>query len=511
MEKYTLETRHVSIEFPGVKALDDVNFSVSTGEIRAVVGANGAGKSTLMKVLAGANPTYTGDVLLNGEKVELREPVDAKKLGIQIVYQEVDTALIPTLSVAENIMINEMVMQGSYIMKWKYVREEAQKALDRLNIHNINVRTLVQNLTLAQKQMVLIARAVRMNCRFLILDEPTAPLSTSETEELFRIVRNLRETEHIAVIFISHRLNEILEICENYTVMRNGKIVDNSPVTEKTTTQEIVEKMLGRSIAENFPKEVCPIGDDMLVVDHLSGADGKVKDVSFHVRKGEIVGIAGLVGAGKSELCKTLFGDYKKTGGTIKLNGKELKIKTPSDAVRQGIALVPEERRKEGVLVNETVSFNLSAANLGEFCKASFINQKEVNQNAKKLVDELGIKTPSINQYVRNLSGGNQQKVAVGKWLAADEDVYIFDEPTKGVDVGAKRDIFRLINDIAKRGKAVIYASCENSELLSLTDRIYVMYSGRIVAELETSEASDPRITNFSVGGTEDKKQAANT
>lgn len=242
MEKYTLETRHVSIEFPGVKALDDVNFSVSTGEIRAVVGANGAGKSTLMKVLAGANPTYTGDVLLNGEKVELREPVDAKKLGIQIVYQEVDTALIPTLSVAENIMINEMVMQGSYIMKWKYVREEAQKALDRLNIHNINVRTLVQNLTLAQKQMVLIARAVRMNCRFLILDEPTAPLSTSETEELFRIVRNLRETEHIAVIFISHRLNEILEICENYTVMRNGKIVDNSPVTEKTTTQEIVEK-----------------------------------------------------------------------------------------------------------------------------------------------------------------------------------------------------------------------------------------------------------------------------
>jgi len=511
MENYTLETRHVSIEFPGVKALDDVNFSVSTGEIRAVVGANGAGKSTLMKVLAGANPTYTGDVLLNGEKVDLREPVDAKKLGIQIVYQEVDTALIPTLSVAENIMINEMVMQGSYIMKWKYVREEAKKALDRLNIHNINVRTLVQNLTLAQKQMVLIARAVRMDCRFLILDEPTAPLSTSETEELFRIVRKLRETENIAVIFISHRLNEILEICENYTVMRNGRIVDNSPVTEKTTTQEIVEKMLGRSIAENFPKEACPIGDDMLVVDHLSGADGKVKDVSLHVRKGEIVGIAGLVGAGKSELCKTLFGDYKKTGGTVKINGRELKIRTPSDAVRQGIALVPEERRKEGVLVNETVSFNLSAASLGDYCKASFINQKKVNANATKLVDELGIKTPSINQYVRNLSGGNQQKVAVGKWLAADEDVYIFDEPTKGVDVGAKRDIFRLINDIAKRGKAVIYASCENSELLSLTDRIYVMYSGRIVAELETSEASDPRITNFSVGGTEDKKQAANT
>ena len=325
-EKSTLETRHVSIEFPGVKALDDINFSVTTGEIRAVVGANGAGKSTLMKVLAGANPTYTGEVLMDGQKVELRHPVDAKKLGIQIVYQEVDTALVPTLSVAENIMLNEMVMHGGGMMKWKYVREEAKKALARLNIDNINVRTLVQNLSLAQKQMVLIARAVRMDCKFLILDEPTAPLSTSETEELFKIVRRLRETEGIAVIFISHRLNEILEICENYTVMRNGQIVGTSAITPKTTTKEIVEQMLGRSFEENFPKESCEIGEDLLKIDHLSGADGKVDDVSLHIRKGEIVGIAGLVGAGKSELCKTIFGAYKKTGGTITLNGRELKI-----------------------------------------------------------------------------------------------------------------------------------------------------------------------------------------
>ena len=502
-EKSTLETRHVSIEFPGVKALDDINFSVTTGEIRAVVGANGAGKSTLMKVLAGANPTYTGEVLMDGQKVELRHPVDAKKLGIQIVYQEVDTALVPTLSVAENIMLNEMVMHGGGMMKRKYVREEAKKALARLNIDNINVRTLVQNLSLAQKQMVLIARAVRMDCKFLILDEPTAPLSTSETEELFKIVRRLRETEGIAVIFISHRLNEILEICENYTVMRNGQIVGTSAITPKTTTKEIVEQMLGRSFEENFPKESCEIGEDLLKIDHLSGADGKVDDVSLHIRKGEIVGIAGLVGAGKSELCKTIFGAYKKTGGTITLNGRELKIKTPSDAVRQGIALVPEERRKEGVLVNETVAFNLSAANLADFCTASFVNRKKVNENAKKLVKDLEIKTPTIRQQVRNLSGGNQQKVAVGKWLSADCDIYMFDEPTKGVDVGAKQDIFRLINDIAKRGKGVLYASCEDSELLSLTDRIYVMYSGKIVAELNTKEATDNRIMNYAVGGTE--------
>lgn len=503
MEKIKLSTHNVSIEFPGVKALEDINFDVSTGEIRAVVGANGAGKSTLMKVFAGANPTYTGVVMLDGRPVELRTPVDAKKLGIQIVYQEVDTSLVPTLSVAENIMLNEMVMTGGVAMNWKHTREEAKKALDRLHVKGINVRTLVQDLSLAQKQMVLIARAVRLNCNFLILDEPTAPLSTSETKELFKTVNKLRETENIAILFISHRLDEILEICESYTVMRNGKIVDNCPITDQTTTKEIVEKMLGRSFEESFPKEVCDIGEELLRVENLSGADGKINDVSFSVRKGEIVGIAGLVGAGKSELCKLIFGAYKKTAGKIYLNGKELKIKNPSDAVKSGIAFVPEERRKEGVLVDESVSFNLSAANLGDFCTLSFIDRSKVKKNAEKFVDSLGIKTPTIKQQVRLLSGGNQQKVVVGKWLGADSDIYIFDEPTKGVDVGAKQDIFHLINEIAKSGKGVIYASCENAELLSLTDKLYVMYSGRIVAELETKEARDERIMNLSVGGNE--------
>ena len=508
MDKITLETRKVSIEFPGVKALEDVDFSVSTGEIRAVVGANGAGKSTLMKVLAGANPTYTGEVLLNGQAHEIRTPVEAKKLGIQIVYQEVDTALVPTLSVAENVMLNEMVMSGGFGMNWRTVRAEAKKALERLHINNIDVRTLVQDLTLAQKQMVLIARAIRMNCNFLILDEPTAPLSNTETEELFEVVRRLRETENIAIIFISHRLDEILEICEQYTVMRNGRIIDTTPVTSQTTTKEIVEKMLGRSFEENFPKEECPIGEVLFKVDHLSDHKGMVNDVSIEVRRGEIVGIAGLVGAGKSELCKTIFGGRRKTAGTLTLNGKELKINTPSDAVKSGIALVPEERRKEGVLVEESVSFNLSAANLADFCVASFVIPGKVTDNANKYVDSLGIETPSIRQLVKNLSGGNQQKVAVGKWLAADCEVYIFDEPTKGVDVGAKQDIFHLINEIAKNGKGVIYASCENSELLSLTDRIYVMYSGKVVAEMPTSEASDDKIMNYSVGGKSDENKA---
>lgn len=502
MTKMTLGTRNVSIEFPGVKALTDVNFEVSTGEIRALVGANGAGKSTLMKVLAGANPEYTGDVYLNNETVEIRNTLAAKKLGIQIVYQEVDMALVPTLSVAENVMLNDMVMsKRSPMVRWSKLRARAKEVLTRLHI-NVNVRTLVQDLSLAQKQMVLIARAIVNECNFLILDEPTAPLSDAETAELFRLVKHLQATENIAIIFISHRIHEIIQICEKYTVMRNGEIVDTSDVTPATTSKEIIEKMLGRSFEENFPKEIVPIGEKAFEVKHLFGADGKVNDVSFYVRKGEIVGIAGLVGAGKSELCKTIFGAYEKTAGEVILNGKELKIKNPSHAVKDRIALVPEERRKEGVLVNENVTFNLSAAALHKFCKASFVLKSKTENNAREYVDNLDIKTPSIKQQVKNLSGGNQQKVAVGKWMAADCDVYIFDEPTKGVDVGAKQDIFRLINDITRRGNSVIYASCENSELLSITDRIYVLFDGRIMAELETAKTNEDEIMHYSVGST---------
>jgi simple sugar transport system ATP-binding protein len=276
--------------------------------------------------------------------------------------------------------------------------------------------------------------------------------------------------------------------------------VDTTPITKATTTKEIVEKMLGRTFEEIFSKEKVPLGEKFFEVSHLSGADGKVNDVSFYVRKGEIVGIAGLVGAGKSELCKTIFGAYKKTAGEITLKGQELKISIPTQAVKHRIALVPEERRKEGVLVNENVSFNLSAASLKKYCTLSFIRKRKTDENARHYVKSLGIVTPSVKQYVKNLSGGNQQKVAVGKWLAADCDVYIFDEPTKGVDVGAKQDIFRLINDITKQGNSVIYASCENAELLSITDRIYVLYDGHTMAELETAKTSEDEIMHYAVG-----------
>ena len=504
MDKITLGTRKVSIEFPGVKALSDVDFEVSTGMIHAVMGANGAGKSTLMKVIAGSNPGYTGEVLYNGQPVEVRTPMAAKKLGIQIVYQEVDTALMPNLTVAENVMFNDVVMnmKGKLFVNYSKLRREAQEALKQLKI-DIDVRQICGKLSLAQKQMVLIARAIQNSCNFLILDEPTAPLSDTETEELFRVVRHLRETQNIAIIFITHRIQEVLRICDSYTVMRNGEVVDTTPITKETTSTEIVEKMLGRSFEENFPKEVCEIGEKAFVIENLTEREGRVKDINMYVRKGEIVGLAGLVGGGKTELCKTIFGAYKKASGKITLNGKELKISTPADAVKNRIALVPEERRKEGVLVAETVTFNLAAACLSRFCNMSFVNTKATAKNAEKYVKALGIKTPSIRQKVAFLSGGNQQKVVVGKWLAADCDVYIFDEPTKGVDVGAKQEIFRLINDIAKAGNCVIYATCENSELLSITDRMYVMFDGKIMAELETAKTNEAEIMHYSTGSTD--------
>lgn len=503
-EKITLGTRKVSIEFPGVKALSDVDFEISTGTIHAVMGANGAGKSTLMKVLAGSNPGYTGEVLYNGKPVELRNPMAAKKLGIQIVYQEVDMALMPNLTVAENVMFNDMVMnmKGKLFMNYGRIRSEAKKVLEQLKI-DIDVRRICGKLTLAQKQMVLIARAIQNSCNFLILDEPTAPLSDTETEELFRVVHHLRETQNIAIIFITHRIHEVLRTCDSYTVMRNGEIVDTTPITEATTSKEIVDKMLGRSFEENFPKEVCEIGEKALVIENLTEREGRVKNINMYVRKGEIVGLAGLVGGGKTELCKTIFGAYKKSSGRIVMNGQELKIEKPADAVKNRLALVPEERRKEGVLVAETVTFNLAAASLDRFCKLSFVNDAAAAKNAEKYVQELGVKTPSIRQKVAFLSGGNQQKVVVGKWLAADCDVYIFDEPTKGVDVGAKQEIFRLINEIAKEGNCVIYATCENSELLSITDRMYVMFDGRIMAELETAKTDETEIMHYATGAEE--------
>ncbi|MGE5701030.1 MAG: sugar ABC transporter ATP-binding protein [Clostridia bacterium] len=501
-EAIKLEMNDISIQFPGVKALSNVQFEIESGHIHALIGANGAGKSTLMKVLSGAYNHYTGSIRMNGQEVHIRSPRDAKELGIDIVYQEVDTALIPYLDVAENIMLDIMVnrMKGKFFVNWPKLHQAARKVLERLGIQ-LDTRTKVEDLTLAQKQMVLIARAIAEERRFLILDEPTAPLSQRETEELFRIVRDLAYNHNVGIIFISHRLPELFEICEEITIMRDGQVVLRSEMAALTTKQ-VVEWMLGRKMEENYVKHQATIGQMLLTVNNLSEKRGMVRNVTMHVRAGEIVGIAGLVGAGKTELCKTLFGALQAQAGEIRLNDKPLHSKSPYTAVKQGMALVPEERRKEGVLVEEPVFANLSAANLSMYTGAfGFLKPGDERAAARQMISDLGIKTPHENQKVALLSGGNQQKVAVGKWLMADADVYMFDEPTKGVDVGAKRDIFDLIGRLAEMGKASIYASSELSEILAITDRVYVMYDGTIVKELVTAETTEEEILYYSTGG----------
>nr|WP_209467123.1 sugar ABC transporter ATP-binding protein [Symbiobacterium terraclitae] len=492
----------ISIEFPGVKALSDVDFTLTSGTIHALVGANGAGKSTLMKVLSGAYGHYTGKIFVDGQQVSIRTPRDAKKLGIQIVYQEVDTALIPHLSVAENIMLDVLVnsMGRRQFVSWSQIHASAEQVLRRLNI-DLDTRTLIQDLSLAQKQMVLIARAIAEETRFLVLDEPTAPLSNTETEELFRVVEDLAYNHGVGVIFISHRLPELFAICREITVMRDGTVVTSRPM-DGLSVNDVVELMLGRKFEESYAKRPVEIGDTLFEVRGLTELNGAVTDVSLTVRSGEIVGVAGLVGAGKTELCKTIFGALPARSGEMVLRGKPLKVTSPFAAVKQGLALVPEERRKEGVLVEESVVTNLTAASLGNFCGAlDFINKRSERAAARKVIADLKVKTPSEEQKVAYLSGGNQQKVAVGKWLIADADIYIFDEPTKGVDVGAKREIFDLIGQLAAMGKGIIYASCELSEILAITDRTYVMYDGCIVKELRTAETTEQEILYWSTGG----------
>jgi len=495
-----LEMDGISIEFPGVKALNNVQFSMTSGTAHALIGANGAGKSTLMKVLSGAYDHYTGEIRIGGKPVKIRSPKDAKQLGIEIVYQEVDTALIPYLTVGENIMLDETVNdpKGSTFVNWKAIHRKARQVLDRLNV-NVSTRKLVSELTLAEKQMTLIARAITRECRFLILDEPTAPLSQAETDELFRIVRQLKE-ENVGIIFISHRLPELFQICDEITIMRDGAFVTRDKMANLTQNQ-IVEHMLGRKLEQQFPKYDAKIGQPLFEARHF-GDGSKVKDVNLVVREGEVVGIAGLVGAGKTELCKALFGASPQTTGERFMRGEKLAIKTPYDAVKAGIALVPEERRKEGVLVKESVSDNLTTVVLSSLCRiGTFLNFSREREVSDTYIRDLGIKTPSGQTKVQNLSGGNQQKVAIGKWLAADAKLYIFDEPTKGVDVGAKKDIFELISRLAMNGRSVLYASCEPAELLGITDRIYVMYDGEIVKELVTKDTTEEELMFYSTGG----------
>ncbi|MEW4285149.1 sugar ABC transporter ATP-binding protein [Priestia koreensis] len=494
-----LNMQHISKHFGSFQALKKVSFDVKQGEVHALLGANGAGKSTLMKILCGAYDGYEGEILLGDKHLSIHSPADAKREGIQIVHQEVDVALIPSLTVAENILLDVQASKdGDRLLNWRKTQQKAKEALQMLG-SSIDVKKDVSMLTLSEKQQVLIARAIIGKAAYLILDEPTAPLSIEETKQLFRVIKHLTETG-VGVIYISHRLQEVFEIADRITVLRDGEWV-TTVRTKDTSVNNVITSMLGKTFSEEIAKASIEIGEDLLRVQQLSWKD-KVKDVSLQVREGEVVGIAGLVGAGKTELCRSLFGLHPQVKGSIHVRGKKLRLTTkPHYYIEQGIALVPEERRKEGILVEESISSNLTLPSLQRFTNYSFVKRRREEREANTIIQQVGIKTNSTKQAVGTLSGGNQQKVAIGKWLLRDADVYLFDEPTKGVDVGSKQDIFELIQGLAKRKKGVLYATCEFNELLGVADRIYVMYDGQIVKELTKEEATHENLFYYAAGG----------
>ncbi len=492
-----LEMKGITKSFPGVRALQQVDFDVRSGEIHALLGANGAGKSTLMKILSGAYTSDEGLIRIDGQALVIRKPLDAIQYGIQCVYQEVDTALMPKMTVAENIMLDRIV-SGQRWIDWRKLQQEASRLLEAIGLKHIDVLRQAGELSIAQKQLVLIARALAQQAKFIIFDEPTAPLSGQEADQLFSIMNRLK-SDGVGLIFISHRLAEVFRISDRVTVMRDGKHISTKPAGE-TNTQKVIEEMLGKKFEEEFPKLSADIGETLLEASGLVSGT-KVRKVDLTVRRGEIVGVVGLVGAGKTELSRVLFGADPLDAGVVKLNGQAIRLSKPADAVKAGLALVPEERRKQGVLVELPIMANLALPILKPLSRLGFVNRLKESANAEARIAELGIQPPKKELLVKNLSGGNQQKVAIGKWLPTNADIYLFDEPTKGVDVGAKSDIFRLIGKLAQGGKGIVYFSSEISEILGIADRILVMSYGRIVKELSREEATQEQILYYASSG----------
>lgn len=498
MSSNQLEMRAISLAFAGFNALSQVDFSLSGGSVHALTGANGAGKSTLMAVLCGTHGGYDGEILINHQAVSIRSPRDAKRLGIHLVQQEVDVALVPGLSIAENIMLDKLAESG-HCYRWGEIRRQARAALAQLDT-SMNISRPIGSCTLAEKQQILLARALSHHCRFLILDEPTAPLDRHESERLFTVVRRLQQ-QGIGVVFISHRIHELKAICDTLTVLRDGRLIESGPLQD-LSGEQIVEKMLGHELSDIYPPARPAQAQELLLSVEELHDDALLKNISLRLHKGEILGIAGLAGAGKTELCKALFGASKSRIARGELNHRPWRPRNPADSVARGLALVPEERRKEGIFIDESLSMNLAVSADNSFARWGVFGRRQSWRWAQQVITRLGIRASGPGQRLRRLSGGNQQKVAIGKWLRADASVLIFDEPTKGVDIKAKTDLFSLIDELARQGKGVIYASGEFAELVGLCDRICVLWDGRIVAEVTREEAREETLLYYSTGGT---------
>lgn len=492
MGEVILTMKDIDKSFPGVHALDHVDLEVKKGEVHALMGENGAGKSTLMKVLTGIYTKDSGTITYEGKEVEFASTKEAQNAGIVIVHQELN--MMGHLTVAQNIFIGREYMKGVKIDD-KKMNEEAKKLFDRLHI-DIDPSETMSNLTVGKQQMCEIAKAISHEAKVIIFDEPSAALTETEIEELFKIIRDLRD-QQLGIVYISHRMDEIKVITDRVTVMRDGQYV-GTLITEDCTKEDIINMMVGRVIYED-PKQESSVAKDapvMLKVEHLN-AGRMVRDVSFELRKGEILGFSGLMGAGRTETARAIFGADPKESGDIYINGKKVLINSPEDAVKYGIGYLSEDRKRYGIVVQKTVAENTTMANLLNFMKGLFIDKKKEDEVTNEYIKALETKTPSVDQLVVNLSGGNQQKVVVAKWLCKNCDILIFDEPTRGIDVGAKNEIYKLMNKLAGEGKSIIMISSEMTEILRMSDRIVVMCEGKKTGELDISEASQEKIMNL--------------
>lgn len=491
-----LQMKGISKKFGNVKVLDNVDLTLYRGRVLALLGENGAGKSTLMKILCGIYEKDEGSIYLKGKKVNIRNVRDAEKYGIAMIHQELN--LVPSLSIAENIFLGREYVRTFNSVDWKKIKQESAKILHELGM-DLNVDRLVKHLSVGEQQMVEIARSLLMNAEILVMDEPTAALTEGETRRLFEVIKRLRK-EGKSIIYISHRMNEIFEICDDYIVLRDGCLISQGEISE-VTRDDLVKMMVGRELKEHFPYESSSPGEEILRVENLT-VKGMFEKVSFVVRRGEVVGLAGLIGAGRTEVAKTIFGFYRKTSGKIYLGGEEVKINSPRDAIEKGIMYLSEDRRNEGLIIKHTLKENMTLSALKKISDyIGTINFSKERSIVNEMIQKLNIKSFSPNQKIFRLSGGNQQKVAIAKCLLTNPKLIILDEPTRGIDVGAKNEIYKLINDLKRQGIGIILISSELPEVLNISDRIIVMHEGKITGEISREEATEEKIMLKAVGG----------
>ena len=489
-----LQMNGISKSFPGVQALQDVDFDLYEGEVHALVGENGAGKSTLMKILSGVYTPDQGEILLKDQPIVATGPRTMLDAGVSVIYQELN--LVPYLSVAENVLLGREPLTKAGTIDWKAMRAEVTSLIDQFNV-KLDARAPVHSISPAHQQVVEIIKAISLHSDILVMDEPTASLTGNEVGRLFEMIRNLKN-QGVSIIYISHRLEELWEVADRVTVLRDGQRIVTKPLGELDVT-EIIRSMVGREMTEQYPSADIEIRDELLRVENLS-KEGICSDVSFNVRGGEILGFSGLVGAGRTEIMQLVFGNLKKDSGRVFVKGKEVNIRGTRDAVRHGIALIPEERKRQGLVLDLSVFDNITLAVLDRHSRYGFLNLPKLADVVRKIIDSIGVRTPSPRQLVRFLSGGNQQKVVLSKWFIRDCDIYIFDEPTRGIDVGAKVEIYRLMQTLAQRGAAVIMVSSELLEVLNMSHRLAVVFQGRIVKEFAHGEATEEDVMHYALG-----------